>query len=95
MRQLLLFLCSWIAIASIGLNEPTVAANQAWLAQAVYQSSPLTTSSAPTSTVLSPLSTPAAALPVSVNGSPFSLVLVTLLLVGVAAVVALVYWRQP
>jgi len=93
MRQLFLFACFLITVAAIYLNPMWVNRTVSHAALR-YQSSPLapptsplsiTTTAAPTD--LPPLTTPA-------NGSPVSLVLVTLLLAGIVAVIGLIFWRQ-
>lgn len=93
MRQLFLFSCFLIAFTVPYLN-PIFAKSPVAHAALRYQSSPLSplTTLVSTNTAVVPISLPPPVTPI--NGIPVSLVLVTLLLVGIVAVSVLVFWRQ-
>jgi len=93
MRQLCLFTCFFIAMAATYLN-PIWANRTVSHAALRYQSSPLSPLASSVFTTTDAISTTLPSLTVPVNGSPVSLVLVTLLLIGIVAVIGLVFWRQ-
>ena len=93
MRQLFLFVCFLITVAAIYLNPMWVNRTVSHAALR-YQASPLAPPTSPLSvtTTAAPADLPALTTPA--NGSPISLVLVTLLLAGIVAVIGLIFWRQ-